>query len=93
MDKKEIYRTTNFHIAVWFMMNDIPLVDVEWGGKNRAEFLFEDFENREKLTDDFFKQEQVQKYISKSQELKARMYAFQSPTVYGRSNKNDSRNK
>jgi hypothetical protein len=82
---KELYRTTNFHIAVWLIMNDKDLVNVEWSGKNRAEFIFEDFDNRDELIQKFFDQEQIQQYISGSQKLKARMYAFHSPTVYDRS--------
>ena len=84
MKKEEanLYRTTNFHIAVWLMMNSAVLKDVDWPTKRRAEFIFEDFENRETLVNDFFKQENLQDYISSSQELKARMYAVHSPEVY-----------
>jgi len=88
MKKEEanLYRTTNFHIAVWLMMNSAVLKDVDWTNKHRAEFIFEDFENRETLVNDFFKQENLQDYISSSQELKARMYAVHSPEVYDRNN-------
>jgi hypothetical protein len=82
----ELYRTTNFHIAVWLMINHIPLKEVDWSNKRRAEFIFEPFEDRETLVNDFFKQEQLQNYISSSQELKARMYASHSPEVYDRDN-------
>jgi hypothetical protein len=86
MKEKEVstYRTTNFHIAVWLMMNGIPLIEVAWSNKRRAEFVFNDFDNRETLVNDFFKQEQLQNYISNSQELKARMYSVHSPEVYDR---------
>lgn len=79
--EKNTYRTTNFHIAVWLLMNEVKLLDIEWADK-RAEFIFEEFENGEQLIQEFFKQDQLQKYISGSQKLKARMYAFQSPRVY-----------
>jgi len=85
-EKKKIYKTTNFHIAVWLLMNGIILQEVDWsGGRRRAEFVFEDFEDSEVLIQDFFKQEQLQSYISNSQELKARMYATNSPIEYDRS--------
>jgi len=88
MKKEEanLYRTTNFHIAVWLMMNGKSLKDVDWSNKKRAEFIFDDFEDRDTLVNDFFKQEQLQNYISSSQELKARMYAVHSPEVYDRNN-------
>lgn len=86
MVKKEekIYKTTNFHIAVWLMMNSIPLKDIDWNNKRRAQFIFDDFVDRDTLVNDFFKQEQLQNYISSSQELKARMYAVNSPEIYDR---------
>lgn len=84
MIKENAYRTTNFQIAVWLMMNDKPLMEIDWTNPKRAEFVFEDFEDRETLVNGFFKQEQVQKYIASSQELKARMYANRSPKIYDR---------
>ena len=39
----EKYRTTNFHIASWLLMNEKKLLSVDWGNKRRAEFVFEDF--------------------------------------------------
>jgi hypothetical protein len=89
--KKEdanVFKTTNFHIAVWLMMNNILLKEIAWSetNKRRAEFVFEDFEDRDTLVNDFFKQKQIQDYISNSQELKARMYATHSPEVYDRDN-------
>ena len=80
-NKDEMYSTTNFHIAVWLMSNDIPLEDVKWS-RRRAEFLFKDFEGREDLISKFFQDEQLQKWISTTQELKARMYADQPPIEY-----------
>jgi hypothetical protein len=82
MDMKE-YSTTNFQIAAWLMLNDIPLKDVQWK-RRRAEFVFEDFEGREEMTAKFFQEEQLQKWISTTQELKARMYADQPPIEYDR---------
>jgi hypothetical protein len=76
------YRTSNFHIAVWLMMNDIPIKDINWLNKRRAEFIFDDFEGREKLVNKFFTQEQLQSYIPNSQELKARMYTTHAPEIY-----------
>jgi len=81
---KEQYKTTNFHIASWLIMNEKKLLSVDWTNKRRAEFVFEDFKEREKLVDDFFKQEMLQKKISADQELKARMYASHSPEQYDR---------
>jgi len=83
---KEQYKTTNFHIASWLIMNEKKLLSVDWANKRRAEFVFEDFKEREKLVDDFFKQELLQKKISADQELKARMYASHSPETYDRQN-------
>jgi len=83
---KEQYKTTNFHIASWLIMNEKKLLSVDWANKRRAEFVFEDFKEREKLVDDFFKQEMLQKKISADQELKARMYASHSPETYDRQN-------
>ena len=87
---EKTYKTTNFHIAVWLMMNNINLISVDWIGKNRAEFVFEEFENSDDIVQSFFKQDQLQKYISNSQTLKARMYAFRSPNDYERPNKDNS---
>ena len=81
-----LYHTTNFHIAVWLMMGGKNLREVDWSNSRRAEFVFEDFEDKDALVNDFFKQEQLQNYISSSQELKARMYAVHSPEIYERNN-------
>jgi hypothetical protein len=83
-NEKKIYDTTNFHIAVWLMMNDRPLEEVDWANNKRAKFIFEDFDEREELVKSFFSQEQLQNYISNSQELKARMYSVNSPRIYER---------
>ena len=80
--KDKEYKTTNFHIASWLIMNDKELLSVKWTTKFRAEFVFNDFKDREKLVDDFFKQDMLQKKISADQELKARMYATNSPQIY-----------
>ena len=40
---KEQYKTTNFHIASWLIMNEKKLLSVDWANKRRAEFIFEDF--------------------------------------------------
>ena len=77
------YSTTNFQIAAWLMLNDTPLLDIKWK-RRRCEFIFEDFDKREEMTAQFFKEEQLQKWISTSQELKARMYADQPPIEYDR---------
>jgi len=84
MNEPGLYQTTNFHIAVWLMMNNISLLDIDQTNKRRLEFIFEDFENREILINDFFQQTQIQNYISNSQKLKARMYAVNSPEIYDR---------
>jgi len=87
-EKKKIYKTTNFHIAVWLLMNGIDFQELDWsGGRQRAQFIFEDFKDREILIQDFFKQEQIQSYISNSQELKARMYATNPPVKYDKPSK------
>jgi hypothetical protein len=82
MKDDKTYKTTNFHIASWFLMNDIELLSVDWGERRRAEFVFADFKEREQLVNNFFKEEILQKKISADQELKARMYANNSPEVY-----------
>lgn len=79
---KKPYTTTNFHIAVWLMMNKIALQNVIWNDKRRAEFTFKEFPDRDILINDFFKQKKIQDYISCSTELKARMYAIKPPTEY-----------
>ena len=84
MEEMNIYKTTNFHIAVWLMMNSIPLKSVNWTSRRRAEFVFDEPENREALVNEFFQQEQLQSYISSSTELKARMYADNPPVEYER---------
>lgn len=84
MENEEgIYSTTNFQVAVWLMINGMDLQNVVWK-RRRAEFLFKDFEGREDLIGEFFKEEKLQKWISASQELKARMYADQPPVEYDR---------
>ena len=82
MNENGEYRTSNFHIAVWLMMNGTTIKDINWLNKRRAEFVFDDFENREELVNKFFTQDQLQGYISNSQELKARMYATHAPEIY-----------
>lgn len=79
----KLYRTSNFQIATWLTMNDNSPKEVVWDG-DRAEFVFDDFEDREKLVQEFFNQSQLQKYISASAETKARMYATKKPKVYDR---------
>ena len=82
MNDNEEYKTSNFHIAVWLMMNGKPIKNINWLNKRRAEFVFDDFDDREEMVNKFFTQEQLQGYISNSQELKARMYASHSPEIY-----------
>ncbi len=81
---KELYKTTNFHVAVWLIINDARLCDIDWVSRRKAEFVFEDFKDRELLVDSFFNQELLQKYISSSTELKARMYSSNPPMEYDR---------
>jgi len=83
-NEKNKYVTTNFHITVWLQMKGITLEKVDWATERRAKFIFEDFEDRDILVSDFFKQEQLQNYISTSQETKARMYAVNPPVEYDR---------
>ena len=82
--KKKIYSTTNFHIASWLRQNDIELKEVNWDNPRRANFIFDDFEDREVLVHDFFKDEKIQKKITADQELKAWMYADKPPVEYDR---------
>jgi len=83
--KKKIYSTTNFHIASWLLQNDIELKDIDWTNKRRAQFIFDDFKDREILIQNFFKDVKIQKKITADQELKARMYAVNPPIEYDRS--------
>ena len=83
MNENEMYTTTNFQIAAWLMLNDISLETVKWSGR-RAEFVFRDFPEREEMVSQFFKEEKIQKWISVTQELKARLYADQPPIEYER---------
>jgi len=40
-EKKKIYRTTNFHIAVWLLMKGTILQEVDWSeDRRRAQFSF-----------------------------------------------------
>lgn len=83
--EKKIYPTTNFNIAVWLMMNGKNPQEINWPDKKkRATFLFEDFQDRDTLVQDFFKQDQLQNFISNSQELKSRLYSVRSPVEYER---------
>ena len=84
MEDKNLYRTTNFQIAVWLMVNDITLLDIDEADVERKQFIFQDFDARKTLIDTFFEQTQLRKFISKSQELKERMYASNSPKKYDR---------
>ncbi len=85
-EKKEEYRTTNFHIGSWLIMNGHKPLKADWANKERCEFVFEDFKEREELVNNFFKDETTQKKISADQELKALMYADKPPRVYERNN-------
>ena len=82
--KRKTYPTTNFHIASWLLQNSIELKEIDWTNKRRAQFIFEDFEDREVLIQDFFKDEKIQRKIIADQELKARMYAVNPPIEYER---------
>ena len=82
--KKKIYATTNFHIASWLLQNDIELKDIDWTNRRRAQFIFDDFKDRETLIQNFFKDMKIQKKITSDQELKARMYAVNPPIEYDR---------
>lgn len=80
--RKKIYSTTNFHIASWLLQNGIEIEKIDWINKRRAQFIFKDFEDREILIQDFFKDVKIQKKIIADQELKARMYAVNPPIEY-----------
>ena len=82
--KKKIYSTTNFHIASWLLQNDIELTEIDWTNSRRAQFIFNDFTDREVLVQDFFKDIKIQKKITSDQELKARMYSVNPPIEYDR---------
>jgi hypothetical protein len=82
-NENELYSTTAFYVAAWLMTNGYEIKDIVWGGE-RAEFKFEYFDGIEKLTSDFFNQETLQKWITKTQELKSRMYAIRPPKNYDR---------
>jgi len=83
-EEEKIFKTTNFHICVWLQMNGCTLKSIDWTNSRRANFVFDDFEDRETLVNNFFKQEQIQSYISISQETKARMYSNNPPVEYDR---------
>jgi len=82
--KEKVYSTTNFHIASWLLQNDIELKDIDWANRRRAQFIFDDFKDREGLIQNFFKDIKIQKKITSDQELKARMYAVNPPIEYDR---------
>ena len=75
MNKKENFETSQIHVVVWLQMNGFPIKEIIWSSDDRAVFVFKNFKGREKLIQDFFKEEKLQKYISVSQETRARMYA------------------
>jgi hypothetical protein len=84
-EKKE-YGTTNFHIGSWLIMNGHKPLRANWADRERCEFVFEDFEGREELVNNFFKDETTQKKIAADQELKQLMYANRPPRAYARNN-------
>jgi len=44
------------------MFNDLLFIDVKWTrNKRRAEFYFKDFDGREDMISEFFKEEKIQK--------------------------------
>ncbi len=82
---KKIYSTTNFHIASWLLQNQITLEEIDWTNPRRAQFIFNDFKERDILVQNFFKEVKIQRKITSDQELKARMYADKPPVEYERS--------
>lgn len=84
MIKKANYCTTNFHISSWLIMNGHKPLKADWTNKEKCEFMFEDFKDREELINKFFSDETTQKKIVADQELKALMYANKPPRAYDR---------
>jgi len=78
---EDLYKTTSFKIAAWFITNDIQCIGVEWGTKT-AKFVFPNFEGREQLERDFYQDRLLLKYITAEKELKAMMYADKEPEKY-----------
>lgn len=84
MQKKRYYITTNIHIAAWLMMNNKKVVTVKWPTTNRAEFIFNDFENKKELLDKFFQEKKIQQFIASFREAKLRMYAEKKPPKWSK---------
>ena len=82
--EKKIYQTSDFHIASWFIQNELELLEVDWKDPKRAKFVFEDFKNRKKLIKEFYTNEDIQGKIHSDREAKSRMYTEKPPVTYDR---------
>ena len=87
--QEKIYRTTDFYLSVWFSMNSINLLRIEKDNPSRLVFVFEDDEKREKLFEEFWKQEQLREFISHMQTLKIKMYEDNPPMIFKKIMKRD----
>ena len=87
--EEKIYRTTDFYLSVWFLMNNVNLVRIERDNPSRLVFVFEEDERREQLFSDFWKQEQLREFISHMRTLKIRMYEDNPPMIFKKIIKKD----
>jgi len=83
-DVVQLYQTTNLYMSAWFKMNGLELKGINRSNPKRLVFLFEDSEKRKKLFDDFWKQEQIQRFISFMQDMKVEMYAENPPIIFNK---------
>lgn len=84
MKETPVYTTPSFHMFVWFLMNGIEPQEIKWISETKAVFIFKEFDDRETLMQDFFKQRQLQDWISAERQAKELMYMKREPTAYGR---------
>ncbi len=77
------YQTTNIYQSAWLLLHDIPLEKIDRHNPKRAIFYFEDNDGQcDTLIQKFLGDYQIQKYISKIQDIKAMLYAERGPIKY-----------
>ena len=78
-----VYQTTNIYQSAWLLLCEIPLIKIDRRNPKRAIFHFEDKDgNCDKLIRQYWENEQLQKFISKIQDIKAMLYAERGPVKY-----------
>ena len=83
---KQKYQTRDFYLAAWFIMNGIQL-KIEEAGKERVNFVCDDFQDRDVLISSFYGSDLLQKFIINIKGLKNKMYSKRPPVIYSRRKK------